>query len=258
MTAMRCVRIGCFVFVKYLQYGRTKHTHWELYSDALLSRWMLCFFVNYLQDGFTQTHALRPLQRRVAFGLDALFFVNYLQDVTKTHALRSLHRCATRIVGCFVFCKLFARCYKNPRIEVVTAMRCSLDGFFVFCKIFASHKWRFVPRRGDLPTPGLIRTYVHLGLIMFNSTTFQAAYYRSPTYGASHLVREAGQHATRPQSVRPSPIQPTGMHAGRQASCRACGRKSRNAAIGEYSSTIWGTLSGPRRASDATPCVAYR
>ena len=26
----------------------------------------------------------------------------------------------------------------------------------------------------------------------------------------------------------------------------------------EYSSTIWGTISGPRRASDATPCVAYR
>ena len=26
----------------------------------------------------------------------------------------------------------------------------------------------------------------------------------------------------------------------------------------EYSSTLWGTISGPRRASDATPCVAYR
>ena len=27
---------------------------------------------------------------------------------------------------------------------------------------------------------------------------------------------------------------------------------------GEYSSTIWGAKSGPRRAADAAPCVAYR
>ncbi len=54
------------------------------------------YFVTYLQDGFTTTHALSSLQRCVAIvGFEALYFVTYLQDgLTKhTHDINTAMRC---------------------------------------------------------------------------------------------------------------------------------------------------------------------
>jgi hypothetical protein len=129
--------------------GRPKHTHWLQRCVAL--EFEALYFVNYLQDGLTKTHALRALQRCVAIENDALFFVKYLQDVfTSTHALITAMRCSR--VWCFVLCQIFARWVdQNTRIEVIPAMRCSLEFDALYRgKIFA--RWVYKHARIEFIT----------------------------------------------------------------------------------------------------------
>jgi hypothetical protein len=94
ITAMRLLyRWMLCSFVEYLQDGFTKHTC-VMTAMRLLSRWMLCSFVEYLQDGVTMT-AMRLLSRWML-----CFFVEYLQDgLTKHTSRRQLTPNFGRIFG---------------------------------------------------------------------------------------------------------------------------------------------------------------
>ncbi len=92
--AMRCSRMfDALYFVKYLQDGFTSTHAWlATWDDKMrcvaLSSLMLCIEVKYLQDGFTSTHAWDNMMRCAALSCLMLCdFVKYLQDgFTSTHA----------------------------------------------------------------------------------------------------------------------------------------------------------------------------
>jgi hypothetical protein len=116
------------------------------------------YFVKCWQDGLTNPHALRPLQRCVALsslifvfckilarwaykptrietitamrcyiGCDALYFVKYWQDGLTKLPLIPLQRCVALSSLMLVFCKILARWAYKVAIETITAMHCSLE-----------------------------------------------------------------------------------------------------------------------------------
>ncbi len=104
--------------------GLPKHTHEIItaihYSDALLSRMMLCF-------GKIFARMRWIWQRCVAFEFEALFFVKYLQDgFTKTHAWENYSDALlSRMMLCFG--KIFARWVYQNSATIVANKKVALS-----------------------------------------------------------------------------------------------------------------------------------